>query len=327
MKLYIKFSIGFLLSIFLVESLVRLATPVMGPPLKSWNTMQDAKVYKLEESNNTHENEIFVFGNSTALIGINPSIMSFASGGKLKVFNAAMNGSTLIHMKTFASDYVIPKQRPKAIILFLAPGTLDIPKPKNLTIHPLSVSLISNETRSWLGDRLSLFEYRNNLRDPMTLNAFRKSLLNRKTGFGIVNSWASDLDIFGYSTLQYDSRSIIGGWDLSDLDESLSYDGKFLKSDVRLLRDLIEVSSKYGTRVIISTVPLPSLNAQYRLQVETLARTLNIPFISGNDAVTSGDFFADLIHLNVRGAEVFSEFIALELTKIGLLSSDSQFNK
>jgi len=318
MKLSIKISVGMLAGLFLVESLVRITAPIMGPPLKSWNTMQDAKEYKLKGTDSFKRDGIFVLGNSTALVGINPSVISLASQENLKVFNAAMNGSNLTHMKNFALDYIIPKQSPKALVIFLAPGTLGIPLEVKARISPLSSSLLPSSTRDWLGERFYLFEYRNNLRDPMTLNAFRKSLFSGNTGFGIVNSWANDLDSFGYSRLEYANNSIGGGWSLKDVNQGLRYAAEFMKSDINSLNELVSVGKDNDTTIIISSVPLPYLNEQYRLQVESLANSLGITFISGNDAATSGDYFYDGIHLNKRGAEVFSQFIAQELIKLGL---------
>ena len=318
MKLYIKISVGVLAGLFLVESLVRITAPIMGPPLKSWNTMQDAKEYRLNGADSFKRDGIFVLGNSTALIGINPSIISLASQENLQVFNAAMNGSNLTHMKDFALDFIIPKQSPKALVLFLAPGTLDMPIEVKARTSLLSSSLLPSSARDWLGERFYLFKYRNNLRDPMTLNAFRKSLFSGNTGFGIVNSWANDLDSFGYSRLEYANNSIGGGWSLKDANQSLRYARDFMKSDINSLNKLISVGKVNDTKIIISSVPLPYLDDQYRIQVKSLANSLGITFISGNDAVTSGDYFSDGIHLNKRGAEVFSKFIAQELIKLGL---------
>ena len=98
----------------------------------------------------------------------------------------------------------------------------------------------------------------------------------------------------------------------------MRYAGDFMKSDINSLNELISVGKVNDTKIIISSVPLPYLDDQYRNQVKSLANSLGITFISGNDAVTSGDYFSDVIHLNKRGAEVFSQFIAQELIKLGL---------
>ncbi len=319
MNFFTRFLFGLLASLMLVESIVRITAPIMGPPIKSWNTMQDAKAYKLNGTNLFERDGIFVLGNSTALMGIVPSVINLVSQGNLKVFNAAMNGSKLIHMKDFALDYIVPKQNPKALVLFLAPGTLDVPLEEEPGRNLLSSSILPSHTRDWLGERLYLFEYRNNLRDPMTLNAFRKSLFSGRTGFGIVNAWSDDLDDFGYTRLGYANNSIEGGWDLKDVEQGLErYSGNFIKSDIDSLNQLITVAKKTDTKIIISTVPLPYFAEQYRLKVKSLASLLSIPFISGNDAVTSGDYFSDGIHLNQRGAELFSKFVSQELIKLGL---------
>ena len=69
-----KFVIGILLAGILLEGATRLISPLLGPPLLKWNTMEDAKTLKLREFVNQYQNpEYVLMGNSTTLIGFNPT--------------------------------------------------------------------------------------------------------------------------------------------------------------------------------------------------------------------------------------------------------------
>jgi hypothetical protein len=314
-----RFFIGFALGLLILELAVRALSPVMGPPLKSWNTMEDAKIHKLESSQESREASIYVMGNSTALIGVNPNYVRNNSLGQLKLFNAAMNGSDLTHISRFATEYLIPKQHPKAIVLFLAPGTTPDLKPlPESKSSPLYSSFLSPKARELLSANLYLFQYRNNLRDPMTFNAIRKSLMHFRAGFGVVNSWADDIDVSGYSVFPVASNSISGGWSKDALNSEEVYGAKLPRLASEELSKILEVAHKHGTRIVISSVPLPYLDNNYRLEVAEFAKVFDLEYISGNDAVTQGQNFADGIHLNESGVKIFSQFLTDELLKLGL---------
>ena len=55
------FIIGLLTSALLLEGGVRVASPLLGPPLVSWNTMEDAKRLKLDEFREKYQSPDYVF--------------------------------------------------------------------------------------------------------------------------------------------------------------------------------------------------------------------------------------------------------------------------
>jgi hypothetical protein len=108
---------GILISVVIVEGTVRIVSPLLGPPLTKWNTMEDAKILKLEEFRLKHIDPNYVFmGNSTTLIGLDPSVFNseidLPAGSS---FNAAMNGSEIQQIRDFACGYII---NPPVIISF-----------------------------------------------------------------------------------------------------------------------------------------------------------------------------------------------------------------
>ena len=69
------FTLGIFLSVICLEGLVRFVSPLLGPPLVSWNTMEDAKKLKLREFKINYGQPEYVFmGNSTTLIGVNTEV-------------------------------------------------------------------------------------------------------------------------------------------------------------------------------------------------------------------------------------------------------------
>ena len=272
--------------------------------------MQDAKILKLKQGDQFRKDAIFALGNSTTVVGINSPYINSQSQGEISLFNAGVNGSSLAHVADFALQHLIPNHSPSALVLLIAPGMLNVGSDKG------STSLLSNGIRDWLSKSFYTFKYRNNLRDPMTLNSFRKSLLSWRLGFGIVNSWAKDMDMAGYSLLDSPTNSISGGWTFEEMNTKSIYAGELGMDDIETLRKLQKSAENAGAKIIISTVPLPYLNETYRLEIEFLAELLDIHFISGNDAVTSGMYFSDGIHLNAEGALIFSDFMARELLKL-----------
>ena len=116
------FIAGLLLSVAIAESGMRAISPLLGPPLVSWNTMEDAKKVKLQEFSEIYPRPKFVFmGNSTTLIGVNPSIfnesVNLPSGSS---FNAAMNGSNIRTMRNFALEFIVEKVRPQHLVILFS---------------------------------------------------------------------------------------------------------------------------------------------------------------------------------------------------------------
>ena len=300
------FIIGLLTSAVLLEGGVRVASPLLGPPLITWNTMEDAKRLKLDEFREKYQRPKYVFmGNSTTLNGLNPTVFDSKAGlAPGSSFNAAMNGSDIKTIRDFAQSYIIKKVKPKNLVLLFS----------NIS---MIYGPIYEELKSEKKDLLSnsyLFRYRNTLRDPMTVNTFIRVLKNRDTRQGIVYRWADNMDDFGY-TETADATNSNKGWVPS---QEVKIDSKSYSVDVSNFKYLTEIrdfANENGVNLIIGTVPLLSQDLKYRGTVRELANQLGIDFIQGNDAVGQGKYFQDGIHLNKAGSRVFSEYLAETLSK------------
>ena len=302
------FIIGLLTSALLLEGGVRIASPLLGPPLDSWNTMEDAKRLKLDEFREKYQSPEYIFmGNSTTLIGLNPTLFDskarFAPGAS---FNAAMNGSDIKTIRDFAQSYIIKKLKPKNLVLLFS-NTSMIYGPKYEEMKSESTDLLSNSY---------LFRYRNTFRDPMTVNTILRVLKNRDSRQGLVYRWADNIDDFGYTKYETtDETNPDYGWIPS---RAISADQQSYSVDVSSLKYLTEIrdfANENGVNLIIGTVPLLSQDLKYRGTVREIANQLGIDFIQGNDALGQGKYFQDGIHLNKAGSRVFSEYLAEMLSK------------
>jgi hypothetical protein len=301
-------TLGIFVSLFVVEGTIRIASPILGPPLSSWNTMEDAKKLKLDEFQEKFGSPDFlVMGNSTALIGFNPRIFDARMKNSQHFsFNAAMNGSDISTIRDFATSFIIPIVKPTNLVILVSNTPMlfdsnDLPLPR---------------MESNFLNKSYLYRYRNSLRDPMTLNTLIRSAYYRDGRQGIVYRWADNLDDFGYSKYLTTESSISNvGWTptspLIDPIDSVSIDASMLKSLIQI-RDL---TGRNGINLVLGTVPLLSNDRNYRATVKKVADFLGIEFVQGNDALGEGKYFQDGIHLNRQGAEEFSKFMADSLSK------------
>ncbi len=303
------FLIGIFTSFLIFEGSVRAASPFLGPPLITWNTMEDAKRVKLEEFKTKYANPDYVLmGNSTTLIGFNPTIFdNVANIPAGSSFNAAMNGSDIKTMRDFACEFIIPNVKPKnLVLLFSNVGMIQVKNYKEL--KPISLGVFADSF---------LYKYRNTLRDPMTINTLLRVMKYRDTRQGIVYRWADNLDDFGYSKYEQSNATYPEeGWRPKEISSTDLATYRVDKSHLKYLIEIRDFAKKNGVSLIIGTVPLLAQDLEYRGTIRAIADDLGISFIQGNDAVGQGKYFQDGIHLNKDGSKAFSDFLARELLPI-----------
>jgi hypothetical protein len=309
------FVIGIILSAMVIEVGVRVISPLLGPPLVSWNTMEDAKKLKFEEFLKRYQNPEFVFmGNSTTLIGVRPNI--FDESADLPVgssFNAGMNGSDVKTMRDFAIGYVIKNVRPRNLVMLFSNTKMieDRGYQEDRVYQKLKIdppSLISNSY---------FYKYRNTFKDPMTVNTLFRIAKYRDARQGIVYRWADNLDDFGYTRYEITTtRFPEAGWD--PVTENENDERSYLVDDsqFRYLVEVRDFARNNGVNLVIGTVPLPAQDDQYRITIREIANRLGIDFIQGNNAVGRGKYFQDKVHLNKDGSRIFSEYLGQKLPKI-----------
>ena len=303
------FFIGLLVSVLLLEGGVRAASPLLGPPLVSWNTMEDAKRLKLDEFRQKYGQPNFVFmGNSTTLIGVDTNVIDdYTQDGPLRSFNAGMNGANIVNMRDFAINFIIPEVKPKnLVLLFSNVGMLLNSNYEKVVVR-----------KNVLLESFQLYNYRNTLRDPMTLNTFIRILKFRDYKQGIIHRWAAQLNDFGFQDV---TRSSIydKGWDVNVLKEGSNRKIVIDIDQLRYISEIRDSADSQGIKLIIGTVPTLAFDQKFRETIREVASILNIEFIQGNNAVSSGQYFQDGTHLNYQGRVEFSEFVGSEIKRMKL---------
>jgi hypothetical protein len=299
------FFLGICLAPLCLESAVRIASPLLGPPLISWNTMEDAKRLKLKEFKISYGRPEYVFmGNSTALIGINTNTFDeYANLSKSKSFNAGMNGANIVNMRDFSIDYVIPKVKPKNLVILFSNKSMLL----NSDYESFSIKKIN-----WL-DKSLLYSYRNTLRDPMTINTLIRVVKYRDTNQGIVYRWAAQLNDFGFQNITRNSIPDTG-WN-PKITEKTEIPVKVSKNDIRFIAEIRDFARIKNVNLIIGTVPTLTFDQTFRSTVQSVAKYLGVEFVQGNDALGSGEFFQDGTHMNYQGSVEFSKFLGINLGK------------
>lgn len=310
-KSLILFLSGVLISIIALEGSVRFLSPLLGPPLTKWNTMEDAKMLKLEEFRDRYPRPSYVFmGNSTTLIGLNPTVfnaeMSLPDGAS---FNAAMNGSEIRQIRDFACTFILRKVRPKNLVILFSNSAMAT----NVNYEVLNIDSTNLEKFSYI------YRYRNTFRDPLTINTFLRILKYRDTRQGLVYRWADNLDEFGYTRYETTDFEVSNlGWKpLEDAAERPQTKKTINVDGMKYLIEIRDFARAQGSNLILGTVPNLSYDEIYRGQIEEMAKYLGVGFIQGNDAVGQGKYFQDGVHLNRRGAIEFSKFLSRKLSYLG----------
>ena len=309
-KIVILFVCGILISVISLEITVRAMSPLLGPPLVKWNTMEDAKILKLEELRVKNPEPKYIFmGNSSVLIGFNPSVFDTeAALPPGSSFNAAMNGSEIKQIRDFACGYILREIHPKNLVILFSNPAMALNAEYNGSVAEDSV----------LENNFFLYRYRNTFRDPMTLNTFVRVLKFRDTRQGIVYRWADNLDELGYTKYGTTELGIENpGWDPMQIAKLATPQfPRVNKAGLKYLMEIRDLSRAKGGNLVIGTVPTLSFDPNYRDAIKQMAKYLGVSFVQGNDAVGQGKYFQDGVHLNKQGAAVFSKFLALELPKL-----------
>lgn len=307
----IRFLAGLLASALLLETMVRLASPVIGPPQDSWQLQQQAKIIKLQERPATLGRvDLVVMGDSTSKEGIDPDQLDSAVGGNFHTFNAALNSSTTYTIMRQA-DLVLTAAKPNYLLVLIGPGTSRTSDndPAVRTYDSADQAITNKGVKGFLNRNLYLYRYRNNIRDPFILNTLYRSIRFRSLREGVIYRNADTLKFNGDSIFPRSNEAFAqGGWSIPT-DSSSDLNTPLPLATMRHLRILLKRCKELNVALILGTVPTSVFEPKYRIMVPTMAKELGIGFIQGNDATTDLGDFTDGVHLNGHGAALFSRFL------------------
>ncbi|MFZ2227637.1 MAG: hypothetical protein WA090_03490 [Candidatus Nanopelagicaceae bacterium] len=311
----LKLIAGIVSAILLLEIVMRLASPIIGPPQTVWQIQQQAKLIKIQERpNELGPIDMVIMGDSTGKEGVDPDILDAVVGGGFHSFNASLNSSTTYTiMKQF--EELVHFATPRYLLLLIGPNTSrQSDNDKSVRIYKQGDSA-SQETglKGILNRDFYLYRYRNTLRDPFILNTIYRSIRFHSLREGVVYRNVDTMKFNGDSSFERTPNSYAQGkWFLPKVESRVTSVNLPLAT-MRHLRILKAACRKIGAKLILSTVPTSSYEPNYRALVPAIASKLGLDFVQGNDATTDRSNFIDGVHLNAPGALVFSKFVGEKL--------------
>jgi hypothetical protein len=314
----LKFFSGILTGVLFLEVVMRLVSPIIGPPQTVWQIQQQAKVIKIRERPaDLGSIDLITFGDSTGKEGIDPDILDFSVGKGFHSFNASLNSSTTYTiMKQFQE--ILQYSKPKYVLILLGPGTSrDSDVDESVQTYDKAASAeMSSGIKGLLNRNFYLYRYRNNIRDPFILNTVYRSIRYQSLREGVIYRNVDTMKFNGDSSFARTLNSYASGnWELPKSEPTFKITN-YPAATMRHLRIVQEECKKIGAKLVLSTVPTNSYNPKYRVLARSIGKQLGLDFIQGNNATTNLADFSDGVHLNAVGARKLSELIGTDLRAI-----------
>jgi hypothetical protein len=272
--------------------------------------------------------DVVVFGASMADNGLDPAVMDTSLGRAGAAYNASLVGTSLESVALWATHFVVPKLRPRVVVLGMSPVELNPNVPNEQSSieafrdAPAARRSLGRETLLAKADRLlgdvsSLFRYRKVLRTVTLWTAGRS---NGAKGAATVNDPA--LTPQGMSLTGRDTPyGTFLGRPVSAQTRAGQYQGDLFHhftigaEKTAALRQLVVDLRTEGARVVIVELPLTNDAVAYlpHGQGDLTATGEALRLVAGqtgSDYLATGvwptSLFADPGHLNGRGAEALT---------------------
>jgi len=271
--------------------------------------------------------DIAFFGTSMMNVGVDPALVMDALGGSATAYNASLNSAIPRLTEVWARDVVFPRLHPEVVVIGVASYDLSDTGANRTTFLDAFLDSASGKRAAgedgvldkanyWMAQHFELWDYRAELRDPDTL---LDALRGKKP---VKDKEAVATDALGHSTAveaqQFVNRS---GLPVEQY--------KVGTADADALRRLISYAEKQGSRVVLVDMPVtqefvdrhPDGDATYadfvdRLQA--LADDMDVPLLRF-DSIRDHLLFADQVHLNRSGTEMFTTQLTEALANAGVL--------
>ncbi|HUW88532.1 MAG TPA: hypothetical protein VMW30_09225 [Candidatus Paceibacterota bacterium] len=314
----LKLISGMVSAVLLLEILMRLASPIIGPPQTVWQIQQQAKLIKIQERPSAlGPIDMVIMGDSTGKEGVDPDVLDAAVGGGFHSFNASLNSSTTYTIMKQFKD-ILRYSKPKYLLIMMAPN-ISRESDVDVSAETYDVAASAHQgtgVKSFLNRNFYLYRYRNNVRDPFILNTLYRSIRFRSLREGVVYRNVDTMKFNGDSSFARTLNSYATGrWQLPAT-ESLEIPSQFPSATLRHLRIMKAECQKIGAKLILATVPTNSYDPTYRALIPAMAKDLGVGFIQGNDATTNLAHFSDGVHLNEVGAKKLSRFVGDKIRNI-----------
>lgn len=298
----------------------RLRDPLLWPDWEAQN-----KVAMMDLLRDRGGASVVFVGSSMINAAADPDLITQRLHLRRPVFNAALNGSGMRAFELWTRKVVVPKLRPKVVVLGFNSEALNDHGLQQETFYgkmigsPLGGGLdgrgsVLDQLESWLVSRSYLVRYRSELRRP------RDALIGEDRGktTSRVNRLGRLDAIKAFQSRRYSPGRDrqVAAWDKVFFDYTPG--GRQLETLDLLVRDL----TAHGIRVVIARMPVTAdatalhprgVEDQERFDrvLEDFVAGHQVEFFDAGKAVgTSTDLFVDPFHLNTEGSRRFSIEVA-----------------
>jgi hypothetical protein len=306
-----------LLGIVVVLLIAELGTRAIASGLPApllWQSYEtQRKVEQIDALAHQGGARIVFVGSSLVDVGVEPKIVDQQIGGGVTSYDAGLASSIPRMTKAWAETIVIPKLRPRVLVIGVGPYDIGAEGGSGRTAFldaflnsPGAIRAMHKEdpiqaANRWIGEYSSLWYNKTALRDPETVwRAITKSPQPTQLE-------AADLDAQGRETEdQYYPFSNQARVNVSDW--------SFGAKDVAAIKELIAYAHHRGMEAVLVDMPVTNQEVD-RMPPGTFKTFQNALAAIGAgtgtkvlsyDAIRSDSLFLDDIHLNHAGADLFS---------------------
>lgn len=295
---------------------------VLGPRLHDAPLFHSTEAdLKVEQMQSRSDVDVVFVGSSVVGVAAEPSVVEAATGAT--VYNASLAAASPPLLSVWLDDVILPELEPSVVVIGLT--SYDFYADQGDTFR--DAFLESRGHRMLTGDeslmdradrfmyqRSNLWRYRSDLRDPYTI-------LEALAGGVVSDDWAEITDDDGHLM----PAEVPGGFDKGGPDLSAWTIDADATDD---LRQMIESATAAGSRVVL--VGMPAIDpyialhpggeadfAEYETAIRSVAADADVPLLFYDDRDLS--MFNDRVHMNAAGATAFSERVAEDLRRLGVL--------
>lgn len=271
-----------------------------------------------------------VFGSSAMDAGVAPATFDAASTRLDHSFNAALIGTPLATQVRWADEVVLEQVTPEVAVVGVSP--LEVHQNQDAedlapvdaifdaSFREVEDGLLPSIER-WADRRSHLVRYRGSLRHPRYVADAVVDTVSGSTDFPRIERpegyWEQNLDPQG-AVLQYRERQLgpVSPELVAYLDET--FDAAYRPERLEALLDRLE-EEEVPVVVVSPPIAVDALAAagvdvaEYQAAVDEIAETVRgrgLPFVDLSAGYAT-DLFADPLHLNAAGTEVFSRDLAV----------------
>ena len=307
--------------LLLAEGFTRLIASHLPAPLVWDNYETQRKVQEMDGLSAHGGADVAFLGSSLVEVGVMPLVIDHQLGHRIVTYNAALASSIPRMDAVWAEKIVVPRLHPKYLVLGLGAYDLGAEGVQRLAfLNALESSMGYKEStdtedpiqkgNQWLGDVSALWYHKYQLRDPETV---LKAIFHSPQP---VDEAAQGLTALGRETdsqyLPFDNtpRLDIADWSLGT-------------KDADAVVQLIRYASARGIKVIIIDMPvtnqfidrMPDGAGSFRVfqnALESISQKYHATLLSF-DTIRKTALFSDDIHMNHKGAYLFSEDLGVAL--------------